>query len=401
MYKRISIVFSIILILLMLLTCVFGVKAIGKSLYLYVKTIGQKSFADSVDNFFETVDDAFTKNFCLRDSCISAYGLIQKFEGKNIVEDASRDKTVLLGDDGKLYFRGGVTDELNAGAEIGMQENVNRLNKLNDFCHSNDVNLLYVIAPHKYSGANVSLPESRKDYTQDTYTFSKMLSKAGIENINLMAELLDAGRYNDAFFITDHHWNIKTAFWGFGKICEKMNSAFESGINAKLYSADSYEIITYPNCYLGSMGVRVGRFYAGMDDIDAISPLFETRLSISFESKTLKTENKRTGDFKETVFADNAPGYHMYITSDNSLVYVDNELIDNNNKTLIIKDSFGVPVSAWMACCFDELWIMDLRYAQNETVKDFIDNHEIDNVIILYNPEVMRSSTMYEFGLSQ
>ena len=64
----------------------------------------------------------------------------------------------------------------------------------------------------------------------------------------------------------------------------------------------------------------------------------------------------------------------------------------------MVKDSFGVPVSAWLACCCDELWVMDLRYTQEESVKNFIVNHGIDVVIVFYNPEVLSSELFYIFS---
>ena len=41
----------------------------------------------------------------------------------------------------------------------------------------------------------------------------------------------------------------------------------------------NYEVNTYRNWFLGSIGKRVGIYYAGIDDIDLIYPKFDTLLS--------------------------------------------------------------------------------------------------------------------------
>ena len=113
--------------------------------------------------------------------------------------------------------------------------------------------------------------------------------------------------------------------------------------------------------------------------------------------KTLNKPVVREGSFKEAIL-NGEPTYDMYITSDNSMIHVDNELNTNGKRVLLIKDSFAVPVAAWLSCIVDELWIVDLRYEQTASVKQYIQDYEIDTVIVLYNPDALNSEVFFNYN---
>lgn len=402
MKKLVSIGFSTMLMACLILTCAFSVRPIGKDLYGYYQSMGTMGLLDSIDSLFSTVEKTMTNNFILREVCIDVYGLIQRIEGKNVVEDAAPDKAVLKGNDGKLYFRGAVTNEGNGDDQVKNREIYRQTSSsvidLKQYCDSNGTELLYVTAPHKYAASAVTLPENKEDYLDETILFSQLLTDGGVRNINLMKELLEGEKpYSDGFFITDHHWNIRTAFWGFQRICEAFTQDGSIQIDERLFAKESFTIYTHPDVFLGSMGVRVGKYYTGMDAIDVIAPRYPTDFRVAYHTKTLEKNIEKAGPFSESIL-DEKISYNMYITSDNPLIHVENRETPNGKRFLLVKDSFGVPVAAWLACCCDELWVMDLRYAQAESVKEFIVNHEIDAVIVLYNPEVLSSELFYNFS---
>ena len=399
MKKAWSIVFSLILMCCLIATCAFNAREIGADLYkLYkneIKNISLKSF----DKLVQTVDSTLSDNFIIHGACIDTYGLIQKLEGKRTVIDADPDKTVIKGNDGKLYFASNVLseDDSATGFEENIDSNVSCLLNLNNFCKNRNISLLYVNAPakriNKADGFNY---DSFDFYSKKSKYTEEQMNRFKINNLNLMSSLQgETSVYSDGFFATDHHWTIKTAFWAHQKICLALNELFDYDIDKKYYDLDNFEIETYKKSYLGSMGTRVGKYYAGIDDIDIIFPKFDTDFKIQYETKTLNKSVKEEGPFDEVIHK-HTPDYY-YITSDNSIVNVDNLLINSGHKVLLIKDSFGVPVSGWMSCWADELTIMDLRYKQEKSVEDVISEKDIDTVIIIYNAEMLENRRLFIF----
>lgn len=87
------------------------------------------------------------------------------------------------------------------------------------------------------------------------------------------------------------------------------------------------------------------------------------------------------GDFEHCLLTE----YDKYIEGDY-----------NDKKVLIVKDSFGLPVSAFMSTTCKNLTIYDPRCSHDESLTQFIQNGDFDLVIFVYNPESL-SSKMFNF----
>ena len=390
-------IFSIGIMLIFLLTCITGVRVIGKSIYTFHKGSDAKSPTILLDEVFTSVEKGFNDAFFGKDLCINVYGLIQNFLNKDIVFDEEEDKSVLLGSDKKLYFKGNILGA-DKSDDTQMYLNAEKLNEFYKYLSKNNISFLFVMAPNKFNSEQITLPlDGVPDYNEKSEKFDSFLDKNNIPHINLKQMLnREAKCYSDGFFITDHHWNIDTAFWGFQKIADYLNNNSDFNIEKSLYDKKSYEFKTVKNVFLGSMGKRVGKYYAGTDDITVISPEYDTMFDVEYETKTLGIDVKRHGNYNEAILADEV-GYNMYITSDNAQIKVDNLLNNDGHNTLFIKDSFGVPVAAWLSCISDNTWVIDLRYAQEESMVDFVKDKKIDTVIILYNVQAFESEEFFVF----
>lgn len=383
-----SILVLVILAAAFIGTVLTGYTSIGSSLFKAVKNtnMGGKDLLTLIITGFEK---GWNDGIFLRSQIVDLYGGVQRCMGKKIVNDADPQKTVLLGSDGNLYFAGNVTGTDN---EEAMQRNVEKLSDFNKFCIDRAVNFLFAIAPDKYCSDQVSLPLPVKDYIETTCEFSSLLTKEGVSYLNLQELLIEeSGSYSKAFFRTDHHWKINTAFWGLQKIAEKM---WPSDIS--LLSLNNFTCKIATTEFLGSMGIRTGKLYAGADTIWLISPTFATDLTVEYQTKTLQRKIVRKGPFLQSIIDNNKPGYSMYITSDNSFIHVSNHKQHNDRRIMLIKDSFGVPVAAWLSLLCEELWVVDVRYAQEKSICQMVDEYGINNIIMMYNPGML-GSDMFRF----
>lgn len=368
-------------------TLLTGYASVGSSLY---KSVTNKNLVgDFVTRMISGLEKGWNDGVFLRSQIIDIYGGIQRCLGKRIVNDADPNKTVMLGSDGNLYFYGNVTGIDN---EEAMNSNIKKLSEFKRFCKDRGVNFLFVIAPDKYNSDQVSLPLSVKDYMEITREFTTCLVQEEVCCLNLQELLKKESRsYTNAFFRTDHHWRIHTAFWGLQKITEKMWPR-----DTALLSIDNFTSEIASTEFLGSMGIRAGKLYAEADTVFLIAPTFETDLTVEYQTKTLKSKVVRKGPFRKSVIDMSNPGYNMYITSDNALIHVVNYKQHNGRRVMFIKDSFGVPVAAWMSLLSKELWVVDVRYAQEKSVCQMVEDYGISDIIMMYNPGML-GSEMFRF----
>ena len=102
-------------------------------------------------------------------------------------------------------------------------------------------------------------------------------------------------------------------------------------------------------------------------------------------------------DFYDVRSGKTAASYGMYTSMDLSEVIINNTKSATNKKILVIKDSFALPVTAFLSTCFKETRMIDLRYMQDMSVYDYIDDYNPDFVLILYNPGAY-SDVFFNFG---
>ena len=75
---------------------------------------------------------------------------------------------------------------------------------------------------------------------------------------------------------------------------------------------------------------------------------------------------------------------------------IKNRLIDNDYKILIIKDSFALPVVAFLSTCINQIDLIDLRDKPKADLESIINNNNYDLIIQMYNTEAF-DDVMFSF----
>jgi hypothetical protein len=104
----------------------------------------------------------------------------------------------------------------------------------------------------------------------------------GVAFLDFRADMTPADYEND-FFKTDHHWNLEGAFRAFCKLTAVLPD-YGFSVDPAWTDWDSYEKTVYEDSFLGSQGKRVGTLFAGLDDLTAIDPEFDTDFVFSCPS---------------------------------------------------------------------------------------------------------------------
>lgn len=359
------------------------------------------SYAHSYIKAFESAvnDGVYLKNYY-----IDLFGLLQNVMGKDIIPSSGYTGTIVKGSDNKLYAASSVTTNDNEEYSIDdTKEYADALIELNSIVEAFGGELLYVQAPQKYhDGVTVPIPIDAQRLIVRKDAFLSQINEK-VDFIDVTQKIVDENLdYDSMFFATDHHWTVDSAFWCYQEICEYLNANTNYHVDKKYYDANSWNKKVLKNAYLGSTGVRVGGYYVGRDDFSLITPKFDT----DFERHYMSTRMvDHSGDFAHCVLTEyerfldgdyNGLSWGVYTGSDTSTVRIENKKPDNDSRVLVVKDSFGLPVSAFMSTTCKDLVIYDLRYSHDCSLIEYIQQGRFDLVLFVYSPEAL-STRFFSF----
>ena len=154
---------------------------------------------------------------------------------------------------------------------------------------------------------------------------------------------------------------------------------------------NNYEPVSYNNSFLGSIGIKVGRFFAGKDDFVIYKPKFDT--DITFVHKDKKKPFEYAGDFWET-FVDQKmledSSYNNKYDANMHGAYVEsiihNNLAQNNYRGLLITHSYGRAMAQYMSLDYSELRYLDPQKGRyNDNILEYVREYKPDVVIYMYN----------------
>ncbi|MCI8852424.1 MAG: hypothetical protein HFI32_02835 [Lachnospiraceae bacterium] len=202
----------------------------------------------------------------------------------------------------------------------------------------------------------------------------------------------------ELFYRTDHHWNLETCFAAYEGIIKKIQNDYNWQLDInKTTELENYDELRKEDSFLGSYGIKVGRFYAGKDDFVVYIPKFDT--DFVFRSYDAKGELllEKTGNFYHALLDDNMIRDMDYWNKYNafcSMGYIENQVINNNApndlKCLYISHSYGRPMTMYLALNFKEIVNLDPqedRFSGNYPT--YIDDFQPDIVLFQVESEGM------------
>ena len=353
-----------------------------------------------ISSYITAYENSFNDSIIVKQECVDTFGLLQRIMGKRVIPTDGFTGTIVKGSDNKLYTANSLTlsnvenDYSNNDIDEYADSLIEFKTRLSEF----GADLLYVQAPQKYY-SEVEVPISLDTEYYDSRT-RKLLTlikgKVDYLDFNDVIDKNENLNRDDVFFKTDHHWKVESAFICYQSICEYINSNFSYNIDGNLFNSNNWNYKILKNSYLGSTGVRVGKYYAGQDDFAIITPKFDTDFVRNYTSTYTSTHS---GDFKHSLINDydalisgnyKSLAWGSYSGADTSFVNINNNLTKSDKKILVIKDSFALPVCTFLSTTCKQLDICDLR-SYNQPVIDKIKSEKYDLVLIIYNPPALKS----------
>lgn len=307
-----------------------------------------------------------------KNSFINLNGLFARVCGKRKCND------VLLLKDNILTFDDDKTDwEKEWKTGLALKKTI----ELAKFSENQNIPFVYIVTPYKISTLQDNVPEGiNNPINKITDEFLKELSVAGVSSLDLRLHFSATSEHvRKYFYRTDHHWSPDAAFLAFQDIMSEIEKIdLKKGrIKSHYSSPDLWKRYEKKEWTLGSHGKRVGIYYAGVDPLIYYIPRFATKMStiMPYERMIYKGDytvaNIRKKYIQNSEYFNFHPG-SVCIGDNYPLVHHYNLNAPNKVKLLIIRDSFALPLEAFMSTEFSEIDSLDSRFYKASTIAEYI-----------------------------
>lgn len=307
-----------------------------------------KNFLDG--SFQKDYEEYINDQFPLRNKWISLKSMNEYILGK--VENNG----IIYGDDGKLFEK---FDSLNK------ERLKNNVEVINNFAEKYQDKVSLMIIPNSYEIYKESLPIGspiimQKETINKIYDFLKFTN-----NIDVMKELLE-NKDSYIYYKTDHHWTTYGAYLAYCKFINSIN-----GIRVDL---ENFEKVELPNFY--------GTYYSKAKPFNINSDIMTY---YDFNNLTMEIVGDKIYDSIYDYSKENLRDkYSLFLYGNNPLTIIKNNNINNNNKILVIKDSFGNSLVPFLSQNYEEVHVIDLRYFSSK-LSSYLEENDFKDILIIYN----------------
>lgn len=351
--------------------------------------IGAMSFAnkdilkDPVNNYInkkasfrkttKVIASGFVSNqLKYKNSFINLNGLFARVCGKRKCND------VLLLADNTLTFDDDKTDwDKEWKTELAVKKTI----ELAEFSKQLDIPLVYIVTPYKVSTSQDNVPKGISNpINKITDEFLNELSAAGIPSLDLRPRFsATSEQIRESFYRTDHHWSPDAAFLAFRDIMSEVEKIdLKKGRIKSNYSGiELWKRYEKKEWTLGSHGKRVGVYFAGVDPLIYYMPRFSTKMSAIMPHERIMYKGDYTVANIREKYIENSDYFNFFpgsvcIDDNYPLVHHYNYNAPNKVKLLILRDSFGLPLEAFMSTEFSEIDTLDSRFYKASTIAEYI-----------------------------
>lgn len=193
---------------------------------------------------------------------------------------------------------------------------------------------------------------------------------------------------------TDTKWTTEASLVTAQALVKKLNDQYRAGISTGpgTLNHSDFTFTTYPDAFLGSMGIEAGEPFTGREDFTTIVPNYETSFTYTAGGQAAAD---LTGSFTETLFNSEhlePPDPYLYTAYSVYMdggAYYQRKIVNNNRpegpKALFIHDVSALPLASFAALGFSEthMYWPELAAEEDFDVADYVAANDIDYVFFL------------------
>lgn len=196
---------------------------------------------------------------------------------------------------------------------------------------------------------------------------------------------LEEHKDEDIYYRTDHHWTSLGAYYGYTALMEAI------GMEAEPLNEDAK--VTVTDSFYGTIFSSSGVRWVAPDHIDRYISGDGLKVTAYFDGTP--TDSTLYVDS----YLDKKDKYSSFLGGNQPLCVIETEHTDAP-KVLVIRDSYSDSLAPFLTQNFSEIHLFDPRMNLN-SVKDYVETNEIDQVVVLYSISNFISSSKDLFVLSR
>lgn len=230
---------------------------------------------------------------------------------------------------------------------------------------NNKVN--FMIIPSSYTIYKDYLPYGINLVDQEFY-INNIYNYLSNYNNTKTISLIDIFKENNDKYIyykTDHHWTSFGSYLAYSEFVKNNNLSL-----VDINNLNKHEV----NNFYGTYFLKSKNFNA---ESDLITYYDVPNLSVSIDGVPVDNIN----DNSKWSSSDK---YSAFLRGNNGLTIIQNNDISNNNKILVLKDSFGNSFIQYLVNNYKEVYVVDLRGFIG-SFNEFFKSNNFDDVLIMYN----------------
>lgn len=234
------------------------------------------------------------------------------------------------------------------------------------------MNVFYAVIPDKnYFVA------AQNGYLSMDYNRMKEIMNQNVNNMSYI-DLFDSLNIED-YYHTDIHWSQDKIIDIADKILMKMgNDARASNNNYR-----KNELYPFYGSYYGQAALNV--------EPDTLvyltNDMIENSIVYDYQYKTYSNVYM-LDKFGEM------DSYDVFLSGATPLISIENPESTTNKELIIFRDSFGSSIAPLLLEGYSKITMIDIRYITTDLLGDFIDFSQKQDVLFLYNTQILNNSSM-------
>ncbi len=310
------------------------------------------SLVEGFEHLSDTYEETLQENIHRKNDYVNLNGITARVMGMNSLNNAIKLENGYLAE---------------SAGQVEVRTAVNPISALKGGLSAREMDFIYLLAPSKESIYDVEFaPGYDIDLGQNIDNVIESLDAAGVNTIDMDQWYEENGWHTeDVFFITDHHWKPEAALSASRRTMEYLDDQGISDYHEEWLSDENWNITKWEDIFLGSLGKRTGTTYAGVDDFTVYEPKFETNYTYStldFNTTTWMYHDTLLNlSYTTEVDYFNTTAYSTYLYNDYPLNIITNTKGWNDQRVLVMGDSYKLPYEYFLSTQFKEVYTIDLR----------------------------------------
>lgn len=304
--------------------------------------------------YMKEMGDYISDHMVFRDQWVGFQSSCEVLTGKK------ENNNVYFGNDGSLLQKIEIEDEAK------LLEKTEYINTLAD---NVEVPVHFGLIPTASEIWKEKLPEGAKTAPQRQW-IETLYQTVDVDTVDFFAGL-EPHQEEEIYYKTDHHWTSLGAYYG-------ANSIFEH-LQMEKINLTAYEKCVVSESFYGTVYSKSGAWWSQPDTIEIYVPEQGKRVLSNFRGK------EQPGKLYDYTKLDGKDKYAFFLGGNQPLCIVTSEASEEQ-KLLLIRDSFSDTLIPFLSERFGEIHLFDLRY-NRLSIKEYVKENEIDRILVLYSFE--------------